>query len=131
MGLAVIILPDDAELNHTLRDLDDIKSLLILGVRLEERLKRLSELVESLEISPLRQGILIVISEKSTANLLKLGFDWEDHCDCSKRGFESRKRQLMMIPHRAFCWAFLYSERELCVVPAESLPIGFRPLDDR
>lgn len=65
MGLAVIILPDDAELNHTLRDLDDIKSLLILGVRLEERLKRLSELVESLEISPLRQGILIVISEKA------------------------------------------------------------------
>ena len=100
---SLVVLPDDAELNHTLRDLDDIKSLLILGVRLEERLKRLSELVESLEISPLRQGILIVISEKSTANLLKLGFDWEDHCDCSKRGFESRKRRLMMIPPRAFC----------------------------
>lgn len=48
LRLALVVLPNDTELDDTLRDLNDIQSLLVFGVGSQERLQRESELVQSL-----------------------------------------------------------------------------------
>ena len=48
LGNVIIILPYDAELENTLRDLNNVESLLVLGVCVQEGLERGGQLIKSL-----------------------------------------------------------------------------------
>lgn len=48
MDIALVVLPDDAELEDTLGDLDDVECTLVLGVGFEEWLEGDGELLERL-----------------------------------------------------------------------------------
>ena len=48
MGNTMVVLPDDTELQDTLRNLDDIEGLLVFGVGLQEWLQAGGQLVQSL-----------------------------------------------------------------------------------
>lgn len=48
MQLSLVIFPNNTELNDALWNLDDIKSTLVIGVGLEERLERDRKLGQSL-----------------------------------------------------------------------------------
>jgi hypothetical protein len=48
LGNAIVVLPDNTELEDTLGNLDDVESLLVLGVGLQEGLEGLGELIQSL-----------------------------------------------------------------------------------
>lgn len=48
MQLSLVIFPDNTELYDALRNLDDIKGTLVIGVGLEERLERDRKLGQSL-----------------------------------------------------------------------------------
>ena len=48
LDIALVILPHDAELNHTFGDLDDGESTLIFGIGLEEWLEGGGEFLERL-----------------------------------------------------------------------------------
>ena len=58
LGVALVVFPDDTELENALRDLDDLKSLLVFRVRSQERLQTERQLIQS---------------------LLEFRFNWEDH----------------------------------------------------
>ncbi len=48
LGNVVVILPYDAELENTLRDLNNVESLLVLGVCVQEGLEGSGQLIKSL-----------------------------------------------------------------------------------
>lgn len=78
LRLALVILPDNAELQDTLRDLNDLESLFICGVGCQEGPQALLELVAGLE-RPMN-NLARVGSEETY--LFEFGFKWEDHYGC-------------------------------------------------
>lgn len=49
LRLALVVFPDNAELENTLGDLDDFECLCVFGIGGQEGLQAVGELVESLE----------------------------------------------------------------------------------
>jgi len=69
--LALVVLPDDTELDDALWDLDDVEGFGVGGVGLEEGLEGSGELGECLEKGQVRSG-----RGGDGSYLLKLGFLW-------------------------------------------------------
>lgn len=77
MRFALVIFPDDAELDDALRNLNDVEGTLVLRIRLQEGLERRGELVQGLLTSPVSSPIWSDCT--SEADLFEFGFGGVDH----------------------------------------------------